>query len=168
MRRSILVPVMVLLVLSPSAVQAGPDDFVVCDAPPSGATVIQPNDTKSSSPAAPQYDPRSETKIDLQFQLDLYPAKKGDTATVSAALDWEVTVNDWDLYLRRQNGTVMAQSRNTQLGPLEDPPGESLSRTVEHCDVFYVTIENFQAVAVDDVDPLDLTVSVGNGPSLTL
>ncbi len=168
MRRSILVPVMALLVLSPTSVQAGPDDLLACNTPDAATTVIKPNDTKSFSPAAPQYDPRGETYINLKFQLDLYPAKKGDEASVAAALDWDLRVNDWDLYLRRENGAVIKESRNTQAPPVMAPPGESLSGTVEHCDLFYVTIENFQAVAADGIDPLDLTVSVGNGPSLTL
>jgi hypothetical protein len=46
-----------------------------------------------------------------------------------------------------------------QFGPLFDPPTESVSSELLHCSLFRVSILNNLAVAVDEVDPLELAVS---------
>ena len=161
MRRLLVVPALALVVLSPTVVQADPGDLVVCNTPPAGTTVIRPNETKSPMVEAPQYDLEEDATTNVRFQLDLYPATAKDTTTVSSTLDWELSVNDWDLFLLN-DGVEVASSEKAQAGPLEDPPGEALSATLLHCSLFTVSIMNYQAVAVDDVDPLDLEVRTGS------
>ena len=163
MRRLVLVPALALVVLTPSVAQAqtGPDELVVCDAPPEDTIVIGPNETKTPPVASPQYVYGTFTYTHVKFQLDLYPATAEDTATVSATLDWELDVNDWDLQLRNKDAAVLAKSEKTQFGPLRSPTGESLSRELAHCSLFTISVKNFQAIALDDVDPLELSVTTG-------
>lgn len=161
MRRLLVVPALALVVLSPTVAQADPDGLVVCNNPPPGTTVIGPNETKSPTVVSPQYDLEEDAYTHVRFQLDLYPATAKDTTTVSATLDWELSVNDWDLFLF-QGGVEVASSEKEQFGPLEAPPGEALSTRLLHCSLFTVSIMNYQAVAVDDVDPLRLEVRTGS------
>jgi hypothetical protein len=170
MRRVLLVPVLALVVLAPSGVQAAEDDLLVCDAPPEGTGIIAPNETHSSEPSSPQFDAEayvenegdgSGTVTDLDFQLDLYPATATDTATVTSTLNWEFDLNDWDLLLLDAEGNEIDASENFQFGSLEDPPTETVSSKLLHCSLFTIRIFNYQAVAIDDVDPLQLEVRTG-------
>jgi hypothetical protein len=163
MRRLLLVPALALVALTPSVAhaQTDPDELVVCDAPPANTIVIGPNETKSPPVEAPQWDPFVYTYTDVHFQLDLYPATATDTATVSSTLDWELDVNDWDLFLMDQDGGEVAASEQEQVGPLEAPAGESLSAELLHCTLFSMSIKNYQAIAMDDIDPLTLAVTTG-------
>jgi hypothetical protein len=169
MRRVLLVPFLALVVLAPSGVQAAEDDLLVCDAPPEGTGVIAPNETLSSEPISPQLDAAayvenegySGTFTDLDFQLDLYPATATDTADITSTLNWEFDLNDWDLLLLDAEGSEIDASEGFQFGPLEDPPTETVSSELPHCSLFTIRIFNFQAVAIDDVDPLQLEVRTG-------
>jgi hypothetical protein len=161
MRRLLLVPVMALIVMSPTVAQADPDDLVVCDAPPQNAIVIGPDETKSPTVEAPQFDPLGSTYTEVLFQLDLYPATAVDTARVSSTLGWELGANDWDLLLLDEDGTRLATSERNQSGPLGATPSESVSEALLHCSLFKISIENDLAIAVDDVDPLGLEVEAG-------
>jgi hypothetical protein len=162
MRRLLVVPALALVILSPTVAQADPGDLVVCNDPPAGTVVIAPNETKTPTVASPQYDVMDYTYTDVQFQLDLYPATATDTADVTATLDWDLDVNDWDLLLLDQDGTELKASENFQFGPLFDPPGESVSDELLHCSLFTVSVMNVQAIALDDVDPLRLQVRSGS------
>jgi hypothetical protein len=162
MRRLLLVPALALIVLSPTAVQAGEDDLVVCDAPPEGTIVIRPDETKSPTIESPDFDPEDYVYTDVQFQLDLYPATAKDTAEVSSTLDWELDVNDWDLFLFDPDRTELAVSDEVQFGPLESPPSEALSTELLHCSLFTVSVGNYQAIPLDDLDPLRLEVKTGS------
>ena len=161
MRRLILIPALALVVMAPTGVQAAADDLVVCNLPPSGTTVLSPNDTRTPSVAAPQFDPEDFTFTDVQFQLDLYPASAMDEATLKVELGWELTFNDWDLFLLDEGGNEIDSSQAEQFGPLAEAPGEEITATLKHCAVFTVSIMNFRAVALDEVDPLQLEVKSG-------
>lgn len=164
MRRLVLIPALALVALAPSAAhaQTSSDELVVCDAPPEGTTVIGPNEIKTPTVASPSYDPEVYKYTHVLFQLDLYPATADDTATVGSTLDWEIDINDWDLFLfDTEEGEELASSVKEQFGPLESPPGESLSIDLAHCSLFTVSVANYQAVPLDDVDPLELSVTTG-------
>lgn len=167
-RRSLmLVPILALLVLAPTGVQAAPDDLVVCDAPPEGTTVLKPGETQHFEPASPQLDPAlfldgGGTTTDLKFQLDLYPATATDSATVTSTLTWTLAWNDWDLHILDSDDVELDKSENFQFGPLEDPPTEDVEATLLHCSLFTIRVFNYQAVAADDVDPLQLDVGPGS------
>ena len=162
MRRVLLVPVLALVVLAPSGVQAAEDDLLVCDAPPEGTDVLMPGETISLEPAAPQYDAQFYTYTDVSFQLDLYPATASDTATVTSTLSWELDLNNWDLILLDGEGNELAASELFQAGPLGDAPTESISRKLKHCSLFTVSIENEQGIALDELDPLQLQIGSGS------
>lgn len=167
-RRSLmLAPALAVLVLAPTGVKAAPSDLIVCDAPPAGTTVLKPGEIKHFEPASPQLDPAlfldgGGTTTDLKFQLDLYPATATDTATVTSTLNWALEWNDWDLHLLDADDAPIDVSENFQFGPLEDPPTEDVSATLLHCSLFTVSVFNYQAVAADDVDPLQLDVGTGS------
>lgn len=168
MRRSLtLVPVLALLVLTPAAVQAA-DEIVACNAPAEGTTVLKPNETKDSEPASPQLDAAnlvdlgySDTYTDVKFQLDLYPAKATDKATVTSTLNWTLDVNDWDLHLVREDEDTI-KSEMVQFGPIADPPTETVQSKLLHCSLFTIRVYNYMAVAADDIDPLQLEVRAGS------
>jgi hypothetical protein len=162
MRRLLVVPALALVVLSPTAVQADPGDLVVCNEPPPGTIVLTPNDTNTPTVESPPYDPEVYNFSDVRFQLDLYPATATDTATVSSTLNWDLDINDWDLFLfDPDEADPLATSDEVQFGPLEAPPTESLSIELVHCSLFMVSVGNYQAVPLDDVDPLRLSVTAG-------
>ena len=170
MRRVLLVPVLALVVMAPSGAQAAEDDLLVCDAPPEGTGIIAPNETHSSEPSSPQLDAAayvenegySGTFTDLDFQLDLYPATATDTADITSTLNWEFDLNDWDLLLLDAEGNEIDASEGFQFGALgDDPPTETVSSELLHCSLFTIRIFNYQAVAIDDVDPLQLEVRTG-------
>ena len=163
MRRLMLVPVLALIVLAPASANAQtPDDLVVCDAPPEGYTKVGPGASLTPEVASPQFEP-SATFTDLNYQLDLYPAKATNKASVSSSLSWQIAANDWDLFLLDQNGDELGGSEGFQ--PL-DPPSEFVGGpNILHCELFTIRVLNFQAVggpAVDAVDPLALAVTTGN------
>jgi hypothetical protein len=170
MRRLMLVPVLALVVLAPTGVQAAEEDLLVCDEPPAETAVIEPNQTLSSEPVSPQLDAVafvenegfSGTYTDVDFQLDLYPATATDEATITSTLTWELDLNDWDLYLLDEEGTELDGSEGFQFGALgDDPPTETVSSKLLHCSLFTIRIFNYQAVALDDFDPLQLEVTTG-------
>ena len=162
MRRLTLVLPLVLLVLVPTGVQAAADDLVVCDAPPEGYTEVGPGASLTPDVASPQIDVAA-TYTDLNYQLDLYPAKAANKASVAATMEWQILANDWDLFLLDGNGDEAASSEALQ--PI-DPPTESLGGVnILHCGLFTVRVLNFNAVGgpgVDAVDPLAVTVTTGN------
>ncbi|MGH2692727.1 MAG: hypothetical protein ACRDHM_09520 [Actinomycetota bacterium] len=162
MRRLILVLPLALLVMAPTAVRAAAGDLVVCDAPPEGTTVIGPNHSSTPSFATPQGFFPSREYTDLTFQLDLYPATATNKATLSSTLNWTVDVNDWDLFLLDANGEEIGASEGFQIGPAGDPPTESVSSSFLHCSLFTIRVLNFQAVPLDDIDPLQLGVTTGS------
>jgi hypothetical protein len=154
--------------MAPTAVRAAAGDLVVCDAPPAGTTVLKANETQNSEPASPELDPvalaelgYSNTSTDLKFQLDLYPATATSKANVSSTLNWELDANDWDLFLLDNAGNELAGSENFQFGPLEDPPTEAVAAKLTHCSLFTISVFNYQAVAADELDPLQLQVRAG-------
>lgn len=163
MRRSLLVLVVAPLVLStlPASAQI-PDEFLLCDAPSAGTTVLKANETQDSEPPAPQYDAQVYTYTNLRYQLDLSPATAINKTQVTATLSWQLDVNDWDLFLLDEQGNELAASESVQAGPLEDPPTEQVTATLSHCSLFTISIKNWQAVAVDAVDPLQLQVGAGS------
>ena len=162
MRRLILALPLVLLVMAPTGVQAAAEDLVVCDAPPEGYTKIGPGASVTPDVASPQFAP-SATFTDVNYQLDLYPAKATNKANVTSTLAWQLSANDWDLLFFDGNGDELGRSEGLQ--PL-DPPTEFVGASnLLHCSLFTVRVLNFNAVggpAVDAVDPLQLTVTTGN------
>ena len=166
MRLRILVPLMTLLVLAPTGAGAAEEDLLICDAPPANTTVIGPNAGLTPEVASPQFSARQVTGtwsyVEIQYQLDLYPAKATDSATVSSSLDWEIPANDWDYFLLDGNRDEISASEDLQ--PL-DPPHEAVSGTVKHCGLFRISIVNYNAIggaAVDEVDPLQISLSTGS------
>ena len=158
MRRLILVLPLSLLVMAPTAVRAADGDLVVCDAPPAGTTVLNPGTTTTievDSPATP------DESVFLLFQLDLYPAKATNKASVNASLNWQIQVNDYDMYLTDPDGNELASENFQALG---DPPTESAGGSFLHCSMFSIEVYNFLAAGgpqVDMVDPLQLTIATG-------
>jgi hypothetical protein len=160
MRRSFkLVPILAVLLMSPMGAQAATitaDDFIVCDTPPQGVTVLEESSSKTveiASPALP-----GDTIIH-EFQVNLYPAKAVNKATVGVNLSWDIPVNDYDMTLI-ETGQV-----SQEFQALGDPPVETVGDTFLHCGTFSIEILNFLAVGgpeMDGLDPLQLVVTVGN------
>ncbi|MGH2712207.1 MAG: hypothetical protein ACRDH9_13530 [Actinomycetota bacterium] len=156
MRRLITVLPLVLLVMAPTGVRAAVDDLVVCDAPAEETAVLKPGTTTTIEIPSPELP--GDTVLQ-SFQLDLYPAKAINKATVGLNLSWQVPVNDYDVTLI-ETGQV---SDNFQT--LGDPPLETVGDTFLHCDTFSIEVLNFLAVGgpeVDSVDPLQLVITTGN------
>lgn len=166
MRRLILVLPLALLVMAPGAVRAAEGDLVVCDEPPEGTTVVGPNESITPAVASPAYDVFEYTWTDVSYQLDLYPATAANKATVSSTLAWTLDVNDWDLHLLDADGVEIALSEGAQLGPVGDPPTESVQATLKHCSLFTVRVFNYSALisgeAADELDPLQVGVATGS------
>jgi hypothetical protein len=154
-----LVPALALLLMAPTGVQAAADDLVVCDAPPEGTTVIGPNHSSTPEVASPQ---SFDDVTDLNYQLDLYPAKATNKATISSSIGWQISANDFDLFLLDADGEEITKSEGVQ--PL-DPNLESVGGTLLHCSLFTIRVLNYQAIGggvVDMVDPFQTTLTTGS------
>jgi hypothetical protein len=161
MRRSImLVPVVALFLLTPTGVQAATGDLVVCDAPPEGTTVLKPGTGPTFEIASPELP---DDQTEQLFMVDLSPATATNKATVNVTLNWQIAVNDFDMYLVDENGEELGASEGFQA--LGDPPTETVGATFLHCSSFTIQVYNFLAAGgstVDAVDPLQLTAATGN------
>ena len=157
MRRFLFVMVMSSLMLATAPAVAETAEPVVCDDPPQGTTVVGPNHSSTITVPSPARVP-AQGSTDRKFQLDLSPAGAENTATVSSRLSWEITTNDWDLFLFNPSRKQLAASQGYQ--PIAEP-GEALSATLQHCSLFILSVFNYNAVPADAVDPLRLTVTTG-------
>jgi hypothetical protein len=160
-RHLFTVSALVLVVMAPTGVRAAAGDLVVCDPPPAGTAVIGPNHSSSPSFDAPDSFFPTKQFTDLRYQLDLYPATAANKASVSASLNWQIVLNDWNLSLRNAVGTTLDSSSGVQP---RDPVGEAVDATLKHCSLFTIRVLNHQAVggvASDSLDPLRLTLETG-------
>jgi hypothetical protein len=156
LRRIVMVAAVapVIFAVAPRTAAAGP--LVGCDQPSEGTTVLEENDSVTVTPSAPLLG----DAVQVPFLLDLYPAEAKNKASMGATLDWMAPFNDWDVVLRDSQGKVLKTSNRSQISG--QSPGEAITHTLKHCNLFTIEIVNARGIPLDLIDPLELTLTTGS------